>query len=1462
MNRKRGRFLIITGAMVVMAFFGFHTLSRRFSRNLAGGVERLEARDYLTASAQPVTLSEITPLGGMVFQAESSGELTSGIDLKQYSFELGSPQLLNVILEPGSSDLRLAMRLTGPDGEVVDESAAPSAGAAVLAKSLHLSTPGAYTVSVTDADAAQSVATNRTFTTTVVSNAAIENESYGGAANNSATTSQVLDSLFASLGDDLGTRVAILGQASSNPDFYRLSLGSGESASFVVAADSPGISIRLYDGALRPVASGIAIEAGGQAIQRFRDTSQGGSPQTYFVEVFGVDDNDAGYRLVVTRNADLDTQTNHSQFDIPQLTALPIALQTVHVSTLSELKELAPHAAPGTHFVLSGVYTESDVRIRNIQGTAENPIVIRGDGTARLEPDGWNAGEFAAILDIHGEHVIIDNLAFDSGPAIEQAGQAGRLLNISSAHNFGVSKHITVQNCTFTRSWRHALFAAGESLNMFANEFYGNALYNEDHTRGVWPFAMGTWTYQTELNGPRIASQYVQIIGNSIYGNHGEGLHPSYARNVTVAQNEVRDNLFANIALNNTAHARVFGNTIGSVTPMLTRFGEPPRGIDIWVEQTGENPLIANENIIIENNTIDGGEQLGIRKGITWHDESRSLDVAQNTYANITIRGNTIRNTSERLIEFESVNPHAATPTGNTSDMPISDSVAYSNLVGWTIGDRRAAASVVLGHLESPTSQTAAPAKAFDVHYVDLTGGETLTLSTYTPFAEDGLPANPLDPLLRLYDPLGRLVAEDDNSSSDGKNAQLSYTSENSGLFKIVVATSHAVGGDYHLRIDGASHIERPLNVAGSSLPPGVTVESAPVELRVHFNQLVRLSSLTATDFHFDSSTAASIKIVDGDTVLVTPRAPLATGTHHWSLAAGAMQDIAGVSNEAYSAEFSVAPPGSIAGIAFADTNGNGQQEAGELPLAEWTIYVDSDADGELDADEPATLTDASGMYSFTGLKANATHVLRQIVPSGWRQVAPNGELDFAYEVELLPEQAIADAHFANQQLTTALRVDQVEQTSNGVVLFLTAALNPALLNLYDGPDAATDAPDAILRAQSSGDVAGSLIWRQERNALEFVATSGELPTDLYEFTLLSNDAAAISADGELLDGDADNTPGGAFVYNFSTLGDETPALSIQSFARGPGQRIELNEMAGLPIQIFRGSSATSVRLEFQYDVDAMHVLGAAPSEELPADWTVVMTPSETPGSVVIEASGATPLNAGNSVLMVIQADVPVTAPLNAHVLRLANVEIDEVAIADASAVQVPISIGDVTAEGGFSSLDATYIARVAVGLDSGFDAFPNIDPVIIGDISGSGDLTAYDAALVARRAVQVEQYSPALAMASVEEVAPTVNQAVDGLVLALATSNHAGPLSGSVELQLAPEFARAKSQGISDDRITTSYSRQTQAFAPDEPLRVQDTRNAPIRKTSENCDATCDPFTAEIQTRDLLFSRIPNWLS
>ncbi len=94
-------------------------------------------------------------------------------------------------------------------------------------------------------------------------------------------------------------------------------------------------------------------------------------------------------------------------------------------------------------------------------------------------------------------------------------------------------------------------------------------------------------------------------------------------------------------------------------------------------------------------------------------------------------------------------------------------------------------------------------------------------------------------------------------------------------------------------------------------------------------------------------------------------------------------------------------PTSGIKGIKYHDHNGDGSRAEGDEALAGWTIFLDLDNDGELDAGEVSTITatddpntadvDETGSYSFSELLAG-NHRVAEVAQAGWRSTPYYGD--------------------------------------------------------------------------------------------------------------------------------------------------------------------------------------------------------------------------------------------------------------------------------------------------------------------------------------------------------------------------------------------------------------------------------------------------------------------------------------
>ncbi|MBZ8181031.1 SdrD B-like domain-containing protein, partial [Oscillatoria salina] len=128
---------------------------------------------------------------------------------------------------------------------------------------------------------------------------------------------------------------------------------------------------------------------------------------------------------------------------------------------------------------------------------------------------------------------------------------------------------------------------------------------------------------------------------------------------------------------------------------------------------------------------------------------------------------------------------------------------------------------------------------------------------------------------------------------------------------------------------------------------------------------------------------------------------------------------IFGIERLGFSDRFiNLAPPsqGIILGSKWNDTDGDGVWESNESGLENWTIYLDTNNNGQLDSNEKSTSTDKNGHYSFTGLKPG-NYIVREVQQEGWIQSTPNeGYYDVSLSSDASPFPVLTDLDFGNYQ--------------------------------------------------------------------------------------------------------------------------------------------------------------------------------------------------------------------------------------------------------------------------------------------------------------------------------------------------------------------------------------------------------------------------------------------------------------
>ncbi len=197
-----------------------------------------------------------------------------------------------------------------------------------------------------------------------------------------------------------------------------------------------------------------------------------------------------------------------------------------------------------------------------------------------------------------------------------------------------------------------------------------------------------------------------------------------------------------------------------------------------------------------------------------------------------------------------------------------------------------------------------------DSYRITVDSNSTVVIETQTPAPGGGEFANALDPIIRLYDSAGNLVASDDNGASDGRNARLTYKvpKKQGGTYYIQVdaspGTPSPTQGEYLLSVKKATGDLPAFRVTGTDIPDGTPLRDPPWSIQVDFDDVLLLTTLQASDLTVDGLPATGFTVVDGDTVRFDLPTTLPDGNHTVTIAADAIRDVQGTKVAAFTQHF------------------------------------------------------------------------------------------------------------------------------------------------------------------------------------------------------------------------------------------------------------------------------------------------------------------------------------------------------------------------------------------------------------------------------------------------------------------------------------------------------------------------------------------------------------------------------
>jgi CSLREA domain-containing protein len=327
--------------------------------------------------------------------------------------------------------------------------------------------------------------------------------------------------------------------------------------------------------------------------------------------------------------------------------------------------------------------------------------------------------------------------------------------------------------------------------------------------------------------------------------------------------------------------------------------------------------------------------------------------------------------------------------------------------------------------------------------------------------------------------------------------------------------------------------------------------------------------------------------------------------------------------------------------------------------------------------------------------------------------------------------------------------VTSLTPASNGFRVQFSQDLDASVLNLYDQGEMFGPA-DLTLIGAVVGEVRGSLVIGPTLREATFIRTEGLLAADDYTVTLKSSATAFRDTGGNLLDGDADGTPGGDYVTEFTVVAPPVVAVavSLPNFTRGYGQPVNLpadNLTAGLPLSVSNGQGVGRIELEVRYDPGLLTITAFTFAETvvLPDAQFDLDTSVEGLARLTITAPSGLADAAGALIVGSFTAHVPHDAPYGGnHVLDIAALRVFDTAQTpgelpplDVDAIHIAAFFGDANGDGSYNSPDATLTRRIIGHLNTGLGAYPLADPRLIVDIDGNGAIQSNDTTSI-RRAI------------------------------------------------------------------------------------------------------------------------------
>ncbi len=908
--------------------------------------EALEGRRLLAGDLLPLrTLADVQDFG---LASITSPETT----IMQPVF-LEAGQTLTVVAR-GSLGLAPLVTVTSPGSVVLDTQQGNVNGVAFV-QTVQADTSGEYTVGVSGANA-----TLGSFELTVLTNAQVEAERYQGESNNTAGTSQdVSSSMLVVVPSESIWRGAVLGATagSTDVDYYRFTLLDGEVSTLALESSSEGNVLELLDasGATRLAIARVSDDVP-QVISRFVDATSDGQPTEYLARVTSSASFEAEYALMVTRGSDYEAGSN------PDFASAQVATNVLGdlASQIETLTSLSTEFA-GARFLDTSCNCEPP----DTHGAAGPNHFIQVVNTVMTiyEKDGTIATGPVEFTHFFPPSLVMGQ-TFDFDPVVAYDEQIGRFIVgvlITSAPSSNDSDFLyAVSNSsdpTQGFSEQHRIDFSGISPNRLAD--YPKVGWNADaHVFSFNMFGVGnvnvdllvidkstvldanpaTFAHRVMTSPNSFASVFDFTMAVATMHESAPGDPMWFVEEKTQnGGNQIRLVRMINVL----SATPTFQNFDVSVTP-YGRAIEAPQPIPFPVRTNDarmlnaeyrDGRLVATHGVGIGGRTLARWYEFDVTGSVPSLVQEANIDPGPGTftyYPSIAINAagdigiTYMQSSSQEFMSMYAVG-HDSDSGPNAMSVPVLVKAGDTGYTGARGGDYSGISvdpvtdtfwatnevSLISSQLWSTWvgEFSIDPAPEQDWYRFPVQAGDLLSIRSGTPFdAFVGPLEELLDPILSLFAPNGTLLATDDNSGGDNRNALVNHAATVSGDYRLRIQGVDGTIGAYLVQVQGATGPDAAPLVLGTLPSVGAVLASFPASLLVDFSESILTTSVMASAVTIGGLPVLSAMQVDANTIQVQidPLANVGDGSYSVEITTGALSDLQGRVNSPFVGSFTL----------------------------------------------------------------------------------------------------------------------------------------------------------------------------------------------------------------------------------------------------------------------------------------------------------------------------------------------------------------------------------------------------------------------------------------------------------------------------------------------------------------------------------------------------------------------------